>query len=57
MKQLEQKRKRMTMYLGSGLREEYRRAAEMYREETVGYFEQIQGLPVESQGPPDAPWI
>jgi hypothetical protein len=37
----------MAMYQGSGPREEYRRAAEMYSEEKVGYFEQVLGQPLE----------
>jgi hypothetical protein len=45
------------MYQGSGPREEYRRGAEMYSEEKVGYFEQVLGQPLEYEGPAEAPWI
>jgi hypothetical protein len=56
MKQLELKRKRMTMHLGSGPRDEYREAAKLYSEEKVGYFEQVLGQPLDYQGPAEAPW-
>jgi hypothetical protein len=47
VKQLEMKHKKMTMFRGSGPREEYRRAAAIYSEEKVGYFEQVLGQPLD----------
>jgi hypothetical protein len=56
MKQIEARRKRMTMSLGSGPRDVYREAARMYSEEMVGFFELVLGQPLDYQGPAEAPW-